>query len=382
MSSDLQIVPLSRSGGDVSRFLRVSYDIYRNDPQWVAPLLMDLKKVFTDANPLFDHARMQLWVAVRNGRDVGRIAGIVDENHNRVQKEKVAFFGFFECVEDREVCHRLFNEAAAWTRQNGLNRMIGPMNPTSNDECGLLVKGFDSPPMIMMTYNPPYYIDLIEGEGFSKTKDLLAFHIDLAKTPMDRFERIAGRVKERWPELKLSPIRRKTLQSDLTKIKEVYNAAWEDNWGFTPMTDPEVDFMADRLKPLLTEGITWLAEAGGEPVGFLLAMPDYNTVFQPLRGHLLTPALIPALPYLLQWKYPTRVRVITLGVKKEFRGRGLESVMLFEGLKAGFKIGFREAEASWILEDNTMMCRMLEVFGAIPYKTYRIYGRDLPPARA
>ncbi len=377
MSDKLEILPLSCNSRDVLRFLKVSYGIYRDDPLWVAPLLMDLKKVFTHANPLFTHAEMQLWVAVKSGRDVGRIAGIVDESHNRTQKDQAAFFGFYECVNDAAVSQQLFDAVQDWARQKGLRRLLGPMNPTSNDECGLLVDGFDSSPVIMMTYNPRYYLDLMDTAGFRKAKDLIAYHIDLAKTPMERFERIAGKTKKRWPDLKFRPIRRKTLIQDLGKIKEVYNEAWEENWGFVPMTDAEVDFMAERLKPLLMEGIVWLTEFGDEPVGFLLALPDYNVPMKPLRGHVLTPKVLGFLPYLLGWKYPPRSRVLALGVKKAYRGKGLEAVMLFEGLKAGFAVGFVEAEASWILEDNTMMRRVLEVFGATSYKTYRLYEREI-----
>ena len=377
MSDDVQIVPLSRGSRDVLRFLKVSYGIYGDDPNWVAPLLMDLRKVFTDANPLFEHAVMQLWVAQREGRDVGRVAGIIDHNHNRVAKDPAAFFGFFESVDDRGVSGRLFETVAGWARQAGFSRLLGPMNPTTNDECGLLVEGFDSPPVIMMTYNPRYYVGLVEGEGFRKAKDLLAFHMDLAKIPMDRLGRIAAKIKQRNPELVFRPVRRKTLQQDLAKVKEVYNAAWEENWGFVPMTDAEVDFMAARLKPLLMEGLIWLAEAGGEPVGFLLALPDYNVALQPLRGRLLTPKVLGFIPYLLGWKCPPRTRVITLGMKRAYRGKGLESALLIEGLRVGIEAGVRESEASWILEDNVMMCRVLEAIGGRVYKTYRLYERQI-----
>jgi hypothetical protein len=377
MSKDIQILPLSRSPRDVMRFLEVSYGIYRDDPHWVAPLLMDLKKVFTDANPLFQHAEMQLWVATQGGRDVGRIAGVLDHNHNKFAKDQAAFFGFFECVDDAAVSRQLFAKVLEWARAKGMKRALGPMNPTTNDECGLLVEGFDSAPVIMMTYNPRYYIELIEAEGFRKAKDLLAFNMDLAKIPFDRLGRIAAKIRQRNPELKFRPLLRKTLVQDLVKVKEVYNAAWEANWGFVPMTDAEVDFMAARLKPLLMEGITWLAEAGDEPVGFLLALPDYNIPLQSLRGHLLTPKLLGFIPYLLGWKCPRRTRVVTLGMKEKYRNKGLESAMLIEGLKVGMNAGVTESEASWILEDNVSMCRVLEAIGGVRYKTYRIYERSL-----
>jgi hypothetical protein len=376
-ANTIEIVPLSRDARDVLRFLKVSYGIYRDDPHWVAPLLIDLKKVFTDKNPLFEHAEMALWVATHNGRDVGRIAGILDQAHNRTQKNSAVFFGFFECVGDREVSRRLFQEVMNWARNKGMKRVLGPMNPTTNDECGLLVEGFDSMPAFMMTYNPRYYADLVVAEGFRKAKDLLAFYIDVAQCPLERLARIAEKTRRRHPELTFTPIHRATLTRDLAKIKEVYNAAWQENWGFVPMTNSEIDFMAGRLKPLLLEGLVWVAETPAEPVGFMLALPDYNLALQPLRGRLLTPKLLGSLPCLLGWKYPSRCRVITLGVKEKYRNRGLEAVMLTEGFKTGLKVGFKDAEASWILEDNVAMCRLLEVFGGKAYKTYRLYEREL-----
>lgn len=377
MADHIEIVPLSRDARPVARFLNVSYRIYREDPHWVAPLLMDLKKVFTDENPLFQHAEMALWVATRDGEDVGRIAGILDHNFNSTQKDNTAFFGFFESIHDPAVSRSLFDAVFAWARQHGARRLLGPMNPTSNDECGLLVDGFDSSPVFMMTYNPRYYVDLVTAEGFRKAKDLLAFNLEVAKGPIERLVRIAEIARKRHPEVTMTPIRKATLTRDLAKVKEVYNAAWQDNWGFVPMTDAEIDFMADRLKPMLMEGLVWVVETPTEPVGFLLAVPDYNTAFKPLRGHLLTPKLAGFLPYLLGWKCPPRCRVITLGVKEKYRNRGLEAMMLAEGFKTSLKVGFKYAEGSWILEDNTMMCRLMETFGGKVYKTYRLYEREI-----
>jgi ribosomal protein S18 acetylase RimI-like enzyme len=201
--------------------------------------------------------------------------------------------------------------------------------------------------------------------------------MDLAKIPMDRLTRIGKKVTARNPGITLRPILRKTLDQDIACVKEIYNAAWEDNWGFVPMTDAEVDFMAERLKPLLMEGLIWLAEAGPEPVAFLLAMPDYNVALKPLGGRLLTPRIFGFIPYLLGWKRPNRTRVLTLGVKEAYRSKGLESALLIEGLRVGFEAGVTESEASWILEDNVMMCRMLEAIGGRVYKRYRIYEVDL-----
>lgn len=377
MQNDIEIIALSRTPREITRFLEVSYPVYQDDPHWVAPLLMDLKKVFTDENPLFEHAEMQLWVATRGGKDVGRIAGIIDQSHNKIAKAPGAFFGFFECIKDFEVSHKLFAAAIDWARKKGMKQLLGPMNPTTNDECGLLIEGFDSDPVFMMTYNPRYYIELIEKEGFGKAKDLLAYYMDLDKIPMDRLRRITQKIKARNSNIVFRPVRKKTLTQDLGKLKDVYNSAWEANWGFVPMTDSEIDFMAERLKPLLMEGLIWLALDGEEAVGFLLAMPDYNVALKPLNGRLLTPKLLGFLPYALGWKCPPRTRVLTLGVKEKYRNKGLESAMLIEGLDFGISKGVTESEASWMLEDNEKMLRVLESIGGVPYKRYRIYDKAL-----
>lgn len=377
MSHDLRVIPLDRQKTSVLRFLRVSYGIYARDPNWVAPLLMDLAKVFTEANPLFEHAVMQLWVAERNGVDVGRVAGILDSNYKDGNGRTMAYFGFFESENNPGTARALLQEVCAWCKTKGANGVIGPMNPTTNDECGLLVQGFESPPVFMMTYNPAYYIQLLEQEGFRAVRDLLAYYMDLSVLPIDRLARIAEKVRKRNPELVFRPILKKTLARDLAKVKEVYNAAWEDNWGFVPMTDKEVDFMAERLKPLLMEGLVWLTEAGDTPIGFMLATPDYNVPLQPLKGKLLTPKVLGFLPYVLGWKKVPRTRVLTLGVIPGYRGKGLEATMLIEGLKVGIAAGVTESEASWILEDNVSMRRVLESIGGRVYKTYRLYEKEL-----
>jgi ribosomal protein S18 acetylase RimI-like enzyme len=251
------------------------------------------------------------------------------------------------------------------------------LNPTTNDESGLLIQGFDSSPAFMMMYNPPYYVDLVTAAGFTKAKDLFAYVFDLTHAPKDRFERIAATFTERHPNLRIVPVSKRNLDHTLVQVKEVYNEAWKKNWGFVPMTDAEINFMADRLRPLLTEGLAYVATNAHEPVGFLLAMPDFNQAFKPLKGRLLTPRFLGFLPYVLGWKVPDACRVVTLGVKANYRGRGIETAMLAEGLKTGLRLGFRSVEASWILEDNTAVQRIIKLFGGEPYKTYRIYERSL-----
>ena len=284
MSNDIQIVPLSRSSRDVMRFLKVSYGIYPDDPNWVAPLLMDLKKVFTDANPMFEHAVMQLWVARRNGQDVGRIAGIIDHNHNRAAKDPAAFFGFFESVNDPEVSRRLFDTVFGLDPSGGPETHARTDEPHDQRRVRTADRGLRFAAGPHDDLQPALLRDAGGGRRLSQSQGPAGVPHGPGQNPHGSPGPHRGQDQTAQPRLVFRPVRRKTLQQDLAKLKEVYNAAWQDNWGFVPMTDAEMDFMAARLKPLLMEGLIWLAEAGAEPVGFLLALPDYNIAAQTLAG--------------------------------------------------------------------------------------------------
>jgi len=378
MNDPIEVCELAASGRDLERFLKFSHSIYRHDPCWVAPLLMDLRSLFSPQNPFFQHAEMKLFMARQDGRDVGRIAAIQDQNHNGFHGVEETFFGFFEAVNDPSVSQALLGQVLAWSKSKGSRRLLGPISPSTNHECGLLIEGFDSSPTLMMTYNPPYYAPLIEVCEFSKAKDLLAFEIELDQHPGERLDRLCNSFRKRQKGITVRPVSKKTLEKDLHKIKQVYNSAWEANWGFVPLTDAEIDFMAERMKPLLIEGLVYIAEADGEGVAFLMSVPDFNQVLKPLRGRLLTPRVISVLPYLLGWKMPSQARVVTLGTRKEFRNRGIEAVMFAKVLQFSLQSGFKRYEASWILEDNMPVQRLVELFGGKPSKRYRIYQQDLP----
>ena len=374
-TADVRIVPLPQNGRGIRRFLRFAYQIYENDPNWVAPLLLDAKELLSRKNPFFVHARLQLWLAYRDGRPVGRVAGILDEHHNRYHHDQAAFFGFFECINDPTVAQALFDTVCQWAAGLGMRRVIGPMNPNTNEVCGLLIEGFDSRPVFMMPYNPPYYADLIESAGFQKTKDLYAYWLELTPSMAQRLERIARICRRRNPRLTFRHVNRRNLRAELGLIQDVYNAAWGDNWGFVPMTHEEIEFLAKRLKPLFHEEFVWLALDGDTPVGFMLGMPDLNEAFWHLRGRLLSSGLFRALPYLLGKKHPQTGRVITLGVRAEYRNRGIESVLINEPLQIALRLGYKATEASWILEDNLAMQRVIEDLQGRLYKRYRIYER-------
>lgn len=337
----------------------------------------EVKAVMGTGNPFWEHADVQFWIARRDGRDVGRIAAIIDRSHNSIHKGRTAHFGWFECVDDLTVSNALFETAIGWARARGMNRIVGPMSPSINDECGLLVDGFDAPPVLMMTYAPRYHAALVEAAGFRKAKDLHAFHIDHATCPAERLRRLSEGFRRRNPGLVVREVTKKTLDADVPHIKRIYNEAWEDNWGAIPLTDGEIDLLVKRLKPLLVDGLVWLAKAGEEVVGFMLIVPDANEFLKPLRGRLLSPGLFKALPYILGKRCPKIMRLIALGTRREFRGRGLEAVMFYESLERGKKLGFEACEASWVLEDNVPVRRLIEVFNGKPYKTYRVYERPV-----
>jgi GNAT superfamily N-acetyltransferase len=373
----VQVLPCDARG--IERFLRVPYRIYRRDPLWVAPLRGASRALLGPRNPFFDHAEMQLFVAARDGEDGGRIAAILDHRHNEVHGERSAFFGFFECQNDLAMSRALFAAATEWAVRRGMNVLRGPVNPSMNEECGLLVEGFDSSPVFMTTYNPAYYAGLCEAAGFRKSKDLLSYCLVPGEKHVAKLAPLVERAHKRVPGLIVRPIRKAEIDAEIVRIKEVYNAAWETNWGFVPWTDAEISFMARRLAPLALEELALLAETPQGPVGFMLSLPDYNEAIKPLKGRL----------WPFGWLRFQRgvpgiraARTILLGVKKEYRNRGVDAVMLERSFRWAIQRGCRHLEQSWVLEDNTATRRYLESIGAEVCRTHRIYDRALGPPTA
>ncbi|MGH9368917.1 MAG: N-acetyltransferase, partial [Thermoanaerobaculia bacterium] len=317
----------------------------------------------------------------RDGRDVGRIAAILDRSHNEFHGEKTGFFGYFESVDDPEAARLLFEAASLWARERKMRVLRGPASPSLNDEAGLLVDGFDSPPVVMMTYNPRYYPALYERAGFRKAKDLLAYWFEIGPKPLERFTRINERVRRNERSFRIHKISRGSLKVDLPRVREVYNAAWEKNWGFVPMTSEEMDFMAMRLKPLLVKEFALLgefvrADGSAEPAAFMLTLPDYNRAMAPLKGRLMP---IGWLKFLFGIRRIRTVRVLTLGVKKQYRSRGLQSLLFEQSLRTALARGYTGCEVSWLLEDNELMIRGMKLWGGKVYKTYRMYEKSLEP---
>ena len=372
-SPEIDITPV-QSQADLKAFINLPWTIYRNDPYWVPPLRSDLKKRLDKSrHPFFDHAEAEFLIARREGRVVGRIVAIKNDAHIDFHQEQVGFFGFFESIEDPEVVATLFSHAAQWLQAHKLQVMRGPVNYSTNDDCGLLIEGFDSPPMIMMPYNPPYYPDLIEGFGFKKAKDLLAYEItDEVRVP-ERLERTVQWIKKR-KNITIRPLVKKQIHQEIQRVKEVYNSAWEKNWGFIPMTDRQIDYMAQELIKIIDPDLLLFAEIEGEPVAFILALPDFYVALKQANGRLFPFGLLKLLWH--SRKIDT-ARVLTFGIKEKYRQQGIDALMYYEAYKRGVAKGYRRGEMSWILEDNTLMNRGLINMGATLYKRYRIYDYPL-----
>jgi GNAT superfamily N-acetyltransferase len=331
-------------------------------------------------NPFFQHAEASYFLAERDGAVVGRIAAIANRLHNETHEDKVGFFGFFECEDHQETADALFEQAANWLKARGFDTMRGPASFSVNDECGLLVDGFDTPPVLMMPHNPPSYIRLVESAGFATARNLLVYQggdpaLRERRPAPERLTRAVGITRERLG-ITVRPIDLKRFDEEVEAIKRVYNAAWEKNWGFVPMTEAEIDHLAKQFRPVVMPELVGMMEKNGEVIGFGLALPDLNQVFRHnRRGYLL-----PVLPRLL-WALKTggihRIRIPLLGVVPEYRGKGLDAVLYHYIWSNGQRIGMRWGEAGWILEDNTAMNLGLEKMGFTVYKTYRLYDRPL-----
>lgn len=360
---------------DLSRFIRLPWRIYANDPVWVPPLLSDLKTVLDRRrHPFHQHADVEYFLAWRGDEVVGRIAAIVNHRHNEFHGEKTGFFGFFECIDDGDVARALLETAEAWLRERGMERVYGPESFSTNEESGLglLVDGFDKPPVIMMAHTPPYYPRLVEGAGYVKAKDLLAYWLDDQRPP-ERLVRGVERLRQA-ERVKLRTLNLKDFAGEVARIKDIYNSAWERNWGFVPMTDAEFDHLARQLRPVVNPRLCAIAEVDGEPVGFALALPDFNQALKHVNGRLFPFGIFKLLWY--RRKIDT-LRVLTLGLKPGYRQKGIDAMLYLHIFREGVAAGFKQAECSWILEDNWDMRRGLERMGARVYKTYRIYEKTL-----
>lgn len=371
----LEVVPV-QTKGDLKAFLKLPWRIYRDDPQWVPPIIAEVEKVLDRAkHPYHQHAESTYFIARRDDEVVGRITASINHLSNEFHGENVGTFGFFECIDDLDVARALLDTACEWVAARGVDKMQGPFNFSTNDEFsspGILIDGFDTPPVVLMSHNPPYYGRLLEQTGWSKTKDLLSYWCDMTEGNA-RLLRGIERLS-RGQNVTLRTLDMKDMDAEIARIKEIYNSAWERNWGFVPMTDAEFDHMAESVKPIINPRLCILAEIEGEPVGFALQLPDYNVAFKTMNGRLLPFGWAKFLWHKRRIKH---TRVLTMGVKPAHRKKGIDSMLIVQLQIESAKFGMPRGECSWILEDNMPMRRGLERIGGVVYKTYRVFEKSI-----
>ncbi len=370
----MNVLPVTDARG-LDAFVRLPFRLYAQDHNWVPPLVSAEKKTLDPGrNPFWKHAEAAHFLAEKDGRIAGRVSAIVNHAHNQFHQEKTGFWGYFESEDDPEVAGALFDRAGAWLKERGQERMRGPVNPSMNDPCGLLVDGFKWSPFVLMTYNPPSYVRLVEGACFRKAMDLWAYiilHTDLVREKIDR---VASQVKDR-KEVSIREIRPSRLREELAIVKEIYNNAWEKLWGFVPMTDEEIEYAAGDFKAILLPELAYIAEMKGRPIAFSFALPDINHLLKRCKGSLWPFGWFSFLRFNLR-KIPT-LRLVALGVRREFHHMGIGTLFYQKYMDEGLKRGYKAAELSWVLEANELMNRPLQQMGARPYKSYRIYERAL-----
>lgn len=353
---------------DLNIFIKFPLSLYKNDGFYIPQLTMDMKTHFGKKNPFLKQADVKFFLALKDGKVAGRIASIINPDHIKIHDEKAGFFGFFECINDRAVSDALLNKVCDELKSQGMEIMRGPMNFSTNEECGFLIEGFDVSPMLMMPYNPPYYNDLMADFGMLKSKDLHAYIYDTQEELPEKVLRVAALAERKG--ITVRPIDKRNFMADMKIFQDVYNSAWRNNWGFIPLADDEVLYSSKRLKPIAVPELTLIAEKNGEPVGFLGLIPDYNFVLRKMKGRLNPVTILKALYYS---KKITDLRLLLYGIKPEYRNRGVDALLFKEGHKNIIKGGYKRIEFSWILEDNIQVIRICEMFSARLYKRYRIY---------
>jgi len=372
----LRVEPVRDAKG-LKRFIRFPWKIYADDPAWVPPLLREQAKLFDRTrHPFHNHADTECFLAWRGSRLAGRITAILNHRHNEFHKEKTGFFGFFEAMDDEAAAAALLDAAEKWLSDRGADLVVGPMNFSTNDEShspGILVDGFDTQPMVLMGHGRPYYQGLVEAAGYSKAKDLFAYFMS-SNEPPERIARAVGRIEAGIAGLKIRNVDMGRLPEEVKTIQEIYNSAWEKNWGFVPLSEAEIAHLAKELRPIIEPRYGLIASVHGEPVGFALTLPDFNQALRHANGRLF-PLGLPKI--LWHARRIDRARVFALGLKKKVRSTGIDAVFYLRTFEAARELGHMTGESSWILEDNWKMRRTLEKAGATVYKTYRVYQKDL-----
>jgi len=364
-----------RSKKELATFIDFPHDLYAGDPNYVPELFIAQRDLLTK-HPFLKHNSLQCFLVYDGDKVTGRIAAIQNNAHNEFNHKTDGFFGFFDCINDWETAKLLFDTAAAWLKERNLNTMIGPVNFSTNEPCGLLIKGFDSPPVLMMTYNAPYYAELLDKAGFTKNIDLIAWHWD-GQNYDDKSVRLLDSLQERLKRnnVTIRKVNLKDFKNEAAKLREVYNKAWDKNSGFVPMNNEEFDYVAKDLKLILDPDFALVAEHEGKIVAFGLALPNYNEIFKTIKRGRLFPSGIFKL--LMNKSKITSIRIYALGVIDGYRKMGIEAVLYGTIIKEYKRKGFLHAEAGWTLENNDMVNKAIQAIKGDPYKTYRIYEKAI-----
>jgi ribosomal protein S18 acetylase RimI-like enzyme len=375
-SSAVEVAPVT-SAADRRAFIQFQYTVHRALPHFVPPLWLDRESFLNPKkNPWFEFGKAELFLARRAGTVVGRIAAVVDPRYNEFHGTSTGFFGLFECIDDVDVARALLDTVERRLIKHGFTEVLGPASFSSNGEWGFLAEGFDQPPSVMMPYNPNYYLKLVDACGYGKAKDLWAWYIDAEKPVPEKVARISEKIRQR-EGVTVRPASIKHWAREIAIIKRLYNAAWEKNWGFVPMTDKEFDVLGREVKLVLNPALVLFAEVKGEPVAFSITVPDANQAIRKANGRLLPFGLI---RMMLELRRIRTGRLIGLGIKEEYRRRGIDSLLVYDTFTTAQKLGWSGGEVSWTLEDNDMVNRVIAVFGGTRSKTYRVFQKSLVSA--
>lgn len=375
----LHIVPVA-GRGMMQKFIKLPWALYAEDPCWVPPLLIERKQHLSSHNPYFKHADFQAWLAFRGKRCVGRISAQVDQIHLQRYEDATGFFGFLEAEDNPETFHALLKEAEGWLHQRGMQRIRGPFSLSINDECGLLVEGFDTPPPIMLGHSLPYYGPRVEEQGYAKEQDLLAYRVTPEVSPPRHLEALTKRAADR---VKVRPMRRDHFEEDLAIIQDIFEDAWSENWGFLPFTPEEFADLGKNLKLLVDAESVRIAELDGEPAAMIVLFPNINEMIKDLNGRLLPFGWLKLL-WRLKVVGAKSARVPLMGVRRQHQGSRLGAtlaLMVISPLHVmARQRGIQDVDMSWILEQNQGMRKIIESIGCLPYKRYRIYQKELSEA--
>ncbi len=360
---------------DLRAFIMYPFSLYKNDPLWVAPMIADEYKVFDrHHNPFFTHSEVELYIAYKNNTPCGRIAAIINHNHNTFHNENVIFFGYYDVDNDKEISNFLINAVVEFGKKHAMTVLRGPMNFSTNETCGMLIDGYNSSPVVMMTYNFPYYNEHMDSLGMIKAKDLLSYEIDATKGLPEKLDRLGKMLIKRNTHIEIRHIDKKNLNAMIEDVRIVYNGAWENNWGFVPLTPEEFDHMAESMKAIIEPSIAFVAYKDNKPVGFSLTLLDANHATKHAKGRLFPFGLMKILHH---WKTIDCARNITMGVVADCRKIGIEAMMIWYTFTNSIKLGVKRGDLGWILEDNDMMNRELINIGAHVYKRYRVYEKKI-----